>query len=99
MTAFQSPSAPNGFHPVPPTAHPLQPVPAAWRHFADNMAENMGGQDYMSSANALMALQNDKQPSMDMSAAAVANMGGMHLMPDGQQPWPFIYNTGAVNGQ
>ena len=70
---------------------------AAWRHFADTVVPTLGSsQDYMSSANALMALQNDKtHGGMDMSAAAgVASMGGMHMTPDGQPPWPLIYNTG-----
>lgn len=70
---------------------------AAWRHFADTVVPTLGSsQDYMSSASALMALQNDKtHGGMDMNtAASVASMGGMHLTPDGQQPWPFIYNTG-----
>ena len=51
----------------------------------------------MNSASALMALQGDKShAAMDMGAAAsVASMGGMHITtPDGQQAWPFIYNTG-----
>lgn len=104
MAAFQPPTGQNGFHAATPGVNMQHAGPAAWRHFTDNMVTNMSGQDYMNSANALMALQGDKgQHGMDMAAVNVATMGGLHMAPDGQQqqqPWPMIYNTGgAIDGQ
>lgn len=83
----------NGFHHSP---NPNVQMQHSWRHFADTVIPNMSSQDYMTSANALMALQGDKaHGGIDMSAAAsVASMGGLQMVSDGQQPWPLIYNSG-----
>ena len=101
MAAFAPANTTNGFHATSGVQMPYagDVAQAAWRHYADTIVPNMSSQDYMSSANALMALQSDKpHGSMDMStAASVASMGGLHLPADGQQPWPLIYNSG--NGQ
>ena len=102
MAAFQSqPASQNGFHTTTQAVAMPHSGPAAWRDFTNNMGMAMGGQDYMNSAsNALIALASDKPHGLDMSAANGASMGGMHIPPDGQQPWPLIqFHPGARNGQ
>ena len=94
MAAFQPPQGQNGFHTPAHATSMQQSGPAAWRHFTDTMSSNLGAQEYMNSANALMAMQGDKQHGMDMAAANVASMGALHMPQDGQQPWPLIYNAG-----
>jgi hypothetical protein len=96
IAAFQPQTPQNGFQPPNPNMQFQHSGQAAWRHYADTIIPNMSSQDYMNSASALMALQGDKSHAgMDMSAAAsVASMGAMHMTPDGQQPWPLIYNSG-----
>lgn len=107
MTAFQSPTAQNTVGFQPQAVGDLQPGPAAWRHFTDNLNVTGlgvdGSQDYMNSANALMALGGDKQhPGLDLTA--VANMHGGMQMSDQQHdqiPWPLVHyddNQGHGHG-
>jgi len=104
----QSTQTPAFFHPMPSTAvmstdqNYYQYGPAAWRNFADSMTTNMGGQDYLSSANALMALGGaGTKPDGTLadgglpltSAMTGATFEGMPMPSDGTQSWPLIQYT------
>ena len=108
LTPFQSPHTQdnNGYHQQSPHTANLngQSGPVAWRNFATSMMTNMSGQEYMTSAGALMALSGGKpaDASMDMTAANFAAMDNMQMPPTdiNSQPWPLIhYHNGAGNGQ
>lgn len=110
LAAFHSPpSANNGFQQQSQTPEmnsgamaPGLPNsgPAAWRHFTDSMMNNMGPQEYLTSANALMALGAPKSGNVDLSAGSTMGSLSVNAVDMGQ-PWPlntFNYNTGQPNG-
>lgn len=105
MAAFQSPAPPpNGFQPA--QASSLQPFPnpgpAAWRHFANSMVDNISGQEnYAGIALAGATQANTSIPGASGTPMVAATFGGMQMPTDGTQSWPMIQfqgNTANANG-
>ncbi|TKA73612.1 hypothetical protein B0A49_07950 [Cryomyces minteri] len=86
----------------PPTQAPYAGGPIAWRQFTEGMVDHLGPHEYLTSANALMALGGrDAQSSGvgDVGASAVMPEAGVGAQSEGQS-WPLMtYDNGAGLGQ
>jgi len=88
-SAFHPTTYHNGWNPTGPSADLSQPGPAAWHRFAENMMENIEGQDFMSSTNALMPIEAEKPTHMSMPAVDISSLVGLQMSDDNIQAWPL----------
>ena len=98
-SAFHPTTYHNGWHPNGPSADLPQPGPAAWHQFAENMMENIEGQDFMSSGNALMPVDAEKPPQMSMPAVDISSLVGLQMSDDNMQAWPLSLSLPPNHGQ
>jgi hypothetical protein len=82
------------------------PTSAAWRHFADTLMHNVGGQghNFVPESPALNLLDAGAGPAagseLDLGMNHIAHVSGMQvpLQNDASQPWPQIHYASGGGG-